>query len=53
MVDSPRVHGGRREEPDSPNVLRVRREFLCVFHLIHFVGGFLVHEVRGRSVLEC
>jgi hypothetical protein len=42
-----------REEPDSPSVLRVHREFLHVFHSIHFVGGFLVHEVRGRFVLEC
>jgi hypothetical protein len=42
-----------REEPDNPSVLRVRREFLRVFRSIHFVGGFLVHEVRERSVLEC
>jgi hypothetical protein len=42
-----------REEPDSLGVLRVFREFLRVFHSIHFVGGFLLHEVRGRSVLEC
>jgi hypothetical protein len=41
-----------REEPDSPSVLRVLREFLCVFRSIHFVGGFLLHEVCGRSVLE-
>jgi hypothetical protein len=41
------------EEPDSPSVLRVLREFLRVFRSIHFVGGFLLHEVRGRSVLEC
>jgi hypothetical protein len=40
-----------REEPDSPSVLRVRREFLRVFHSLHFVSGFLVHEVHGRSVL--
>jgi hypothetical protein len=40
------------EEPDIPSVLRVPREFLCVFGSIHFVGGFLVHEVRGQSVLE-
>jgi hypothetical protein len=42
-----------REEPDSPSVLRVLRVFLRVFRSIHFVGGFLLHEVRGRSVLEC
>jgi hypothetical protein len=42
-----------REEPDNPSVLRVLREFLLVFRLIHFVGGFLLHEVCGRSVLEC
>jgi hypothetical protein len=41
------------EEPDSPSVLRVHRKFLHVFRSIHFVGGFLVHEVRGRSILEC
>jgi hypothetical protein len=44
---------------DSPRgagwlgVLRVLRDFLRVFRSIHFVGGFLLHEVRGRSVLEC
>jgi hypothetical protein len=27
--------------------------FLRAFRSIHFVGGFLLHEVRGRSVLEC
>jgi hypothetical protein len=42
-----------REEPDSPSVLRVLREFLRVFCSIHCVGGFLLHEVRRRSVLEC
>jgi hypothetical protein len=42
-----------REDPDSPSVLRVRREFLLVFHSLHFVSGFLVPEVHGRSVLEC
>jgi hypothetical protein len=41
------------EEPDSPSVLRVHCEFLRVFCSILFVGGFLVHEVHGRSVLEC
>jgi hypothetical protein len=42
-----------REEADSPSVFRVLREFLCVFCLIHFVSGFLLHEVCRRSVLEC
>jgi hypothetical protein len=37
----------------QPAVRRVLREFLCVFRSIHFVGGFLLHEVCGRSVLEC
>jgi hypothetical protein len=40
------------EQPDSPSVLRVLHEFLRAFHSIHFVGGFLLHGVRGRSVLE-
>jgi hypothetical protein len=42
-----------REEPDSPSVLRVLREFLRVLCSIHSVGRFVLHEVRGRSVLEC
>jgi hypothetical protein len=42
-----------REEPDSPSVLRVLREFLRVFRSIHFVGGFLLHGVCRRSVREC
>jgi hypothetical protein len=37
----------------QPAVRRVLRVFLRAFHSIHFVGGFLLHEVRGRSVLEC
>jgi hypothetical protein len=45
-VDSPRGSSW-------PGVLRVLREFLRVFRSIHFVGGFLLHEVHGRSVLEC
>jgi hypothetical protein len=28
-------------------------EFLSAFLSIHFVSGFLVHEVCGQSVLEC
>jgi hypothetical protein len=27
--------------------------FLFAFHSIHFVTGFLLHEVHGWSVLEC
>jgi hypothetical protein len=27
--------------------------FLRAFHSILFAGGFLLHEVHGRSVLEC
>jgi hypothetical protein len=34
-------------------VRHVLREFLRAFHSIHFVSGFLVHEVHRRSVLEC
>jgi hypothetical protein len=45
-ADSPRG-------PSWPRVLRVLRVFLRAFRSIHFVGGFLLHEVRGRSVLEC
>jgi hypothetical protein len=41
------------EEPISPSFLHVHHEFLRDFHSIHFVDGFLVHEVRGWSVLEC
>jgi hypothetical protein len=46
LEDSPR--GGFQ-----PAVRRVLRVFLRAFRSIHFVGGFLLHEVRGRSVLEC
>jgi hypothetical protein len=45
-VDGPR--GGFQ-----PAVRRVLRVFLRAFHLFFFVGGFLLHKVRGRSVLEC
>jgi hypothetical protein len=31
----------------------VHRVFLRAFRSIHFSGGFLLHGVRGRSVLEC
>jgi hypothetical protein len=37
----------------QPAVHRVLREFLRAIHSIHFVSGFLLHEVCGRSVLEC
>jgi hypothetical protein len=37
----------------QPAVRRVLREFLRVYHSIFFVSGFLLHEVRERSVLEC
>jgi hypothetical protein len=37
----------------KPAGRRVLREFLRAFRSIHFVGGFLLHEVRGRSVLDC
>jgi hypothetical protein len=40
-------------ELDSPSVLRVLRDFLHAFRSIHFVGGFLLHEVCEWSVLEC
>jgi hypothetical protein len=26
---------------------------MCVIHSIRLVGWFLVHEVRGRFILEC
>jgi hypothetical protein len=45
-VDSPR--GGFQ-----PAVRRVLRVFLRAFRSILFVGEFLLHEVRRRSVLEC
>jgi hypothetical protein len=34
-------------------VRRVLCVFLRAFRSILFVGGFLLHEVRGRSVVEC
>jgi hypothetical protein len=46
LADGPR--GGFQ-----PAVRRVLRVFLRAFHSILFVGGFLLHEVRGRFVLEC
>jgi hypothetical protein len=42
-----------REEPSSPSVLCVHREFLRDFRSIHFVSGFLLHGVHGRFVIEC
>jgi hypothetical protein len=46
LADSPR--GGFQ-----PVVHRVHHVFLLAFCSIHFAGGFLLQEVRGRSVLEC
>jgi hypothetical protein len=40
------------EELESLSVLCVLCEFLRVFHSIHFAGAFLLHGIRGRSVLE-
>jgi hypothetical protein len=37
----------------QPAVRRVLCVFLRAFRSILFVGGFLLHEVRRRSVLEC
>jgi hypothetical protein len=37
----------------QPAVRRVLHVFLRAFRSIHFVGGFWLHGVRGRSVLEC
>jgi hypothetical protein len=36
-----------------PAVRRVLSMFLCAFRSILFVGGFLLHEVRARTILEC
>jgi hypothetical protein len=36
-----------------PAVRHVLHVFLRAFRSIHFVGGFLSHGVRERSVLEC
>jgi hypothetical protein len=41
------------EEPDSPSVLLVLREFLRVFRSIFLSVDFLLHEVCGWCVLEC
>jgi hypothetical protein len=48
-----RSAGAWRTVREEPNSLSVLREFLRVFRSIHFVGGFFLHEVCGRSVLEC
>jgi hypothetical protein len=37
----------------QPIVRRVLRVFLRAFRSIHFASGFLLHGVRGQSVLEC
>jgi hypothetical protein len=50
------VREARADNPwgvDSPAARHVLRLFLRVFHSIHLVGWFSVHEVHGRSVLEC
>jgi hypothetical protein len=46
LADGPR--GGFQ-----PPVRRVLRVFLRAFRSIHFAGGFLLHGVCERSVLEC
>jgi hypothetical protein len=46
LADDPR--GGFQ-----PAVRRVLLVFLRAFRSILFVGGFVLHEVRGWSVLEC
>jgi hypothetical protein len=46
LADGPR--GGFQ-----PAVRHVLRVFLRAFRSIHFVCGFLLHDVRRRSVLEC
>jgi hypothetical protein len=46
LADGPR--GGFQ-----PALRRVFRVFLRAFRPILFAGGFLLHEVRKRSVLEC
>jgi hypothetical protein len=51
MVRAPLVDGP--QGGFQPAVRRLLREFLRAFRSIHFVGGFLLHEVRRRSVLEC
>jgi hypothetical protein len=45
LADGPR--GGFQ-----PAVLRVLRVFLRAFRSIHFAGGFLLHGVCRRSVIE-
>jgi hypothetical protein len=52
-ADGPRAPGGRSARSFQPVVRRVLSEFLRVFRSIHFAGGFLLHRVRRRSVLEC
>jgi hypothetical protein len=51
MVRSPLADGPRGGF--QPAVRRVLRVFLHAFRSILFVVGFLLHEVRGRSVLQC
>jgi hypothetical protein len=50
-VCAPLANGLRRGF--QPAVRRVLHVFLRAFRSILFASGFLLHEVRGRSVLEC
>jgi hypothetical protein len=51
MVRAPLADGPRGGLQSA--VRHVLCEFLRVFCSIHFASGFLLHRVRGRSVLEC
>jgi hypothetical protein len=53
LADSPPGRCGQSAWTSWPRVLCVLHVFLCAFRSIHFVSGFLLHEVHGRSVLEC
>jgi hypothetical protein len=52
-VDGPRAPGGRSAGRLSASNSLCSSVSLCAFHTIHFTGVFLLHGVRGRSVLEC
>jgi hypothetical protein len=51
MVASPLADGPRGGF--QPAVRHVLRMFLRTFRSVLFAGGFLLHGVRGWSVLEC
>jgi hypothetical protein len=51
MVRAPLADGPRGGL--QPGVRHVLHAFLHAFCSILFAGGYLLHEVRGRSVLEC